>query len=246
MLFCPSRSGLSYRGLGRSANGVGDALTVFALRVAASFRECFVSDAAAIIAAIPQDELTPSVRAALEEFSDRNALLRAALAETRERVGELEALADTDALTPLANRRRFLRDLELVTARAERHGTPGALLWIDLEGLKPLNDRHGHMAGDAALIHVAKLLGSLVRATDQVARVGGDEFALILDHLDHNSAIETADRIGRCIEANPLDLGGTQVALRAAIGIATILPGDRVEDVLSRAHRNVRLAKQDA
>jgi len=202
-----------------------------------------VSDAAAIIAAIPPSELTPAVRAALSEFSDRNALLRAALAETRERVDELEALADTDPLTPLPNRRCFDRELELIAARAERHGTPAALLWIDLQGLKPLNERHGRTAGDAALIHVAKLLGSLIRATDHIARVGGDEFAILLDHLDHNSAIETADRIERCIEANPLDLGGTQVALKAAIGIATILPGDRVEDVLGRAHRNVKLAK---
>jgi diguanylate cyclase (GGDEF)-like protein len=204
-----------------------------------------MSDDLAITASIPTDELTPAVRSALAEYQDRNALLRAALADTRERVAELEALADTDALTPLANRRRFLRELEVAAARAERHATPAALLWIDLEGVKALNDKHGHMAGDAALIHVAKLLASLVRATDHVARVGGDEFGLLLDHLDHNSAIETAERIGRFIQANPLDLGGRYVVLKACIGIATILPGDRVEDVLARAHRNVKLAKQE-
>jgi diguanylate cyclase (GGDEF)-like protein len=204
---------------------------------------CFVSDDAAIIAPIPDSELTPAVRAALAEYADRNALLRAALADTRARVADLEELADTDPLTPLANRRRFLREMEVAAARAERHGTPAALLWIELEGLKAINDKHGHTAGDAALIHVARLLAGLVRATDHVARVGGDQFALVLDHLDHNSAIETAERVGRFIQANPLDLGSNYVILTAAIGIATILPGDRVDDVLARAHRNVKLAR---
>jgi diguanylate cyclase (GGDEF)-like protein len=200
----------------------------------------------AVNAAIPPEEMTPAVRAVISHLSDRNELLRAALAETKARMDELEALADTDALTPLANRRRFLRDLEQAAARAERHGTPAALLLIDLTGLKAVNETHGHTAGDAALIHVARLLAGLVRSTDQVARVEGDKFALILDHLDHNSAIETADRIARCIAETPVELGGTRLALRAAIGIATILPGDGVEDVLGRAHRNAKLAKLDS
>ena len=202
-----------------------------------------MSDAADFAAAFSHDEDHHHPSSA--DVADQNELLRAALADARARVAELEDLADTDALTPLANRRRFLRDLERAVALAERHGTAAALLWIELDDLKPIDRRHGYAAGDAALIHVAKLLGSLVRATDQVARVSGDQFGLILDHLDHNSAIETADRICRCIAANPLDLGGKQVALSASIGIATILPGDTVDDVLGRAHRNVELARAE-
>jgi diguanylate cyclase (GGDEF)-like protein len=78
------------------------------------------------------------------------------------------------------------------------------------------------------------------------ARIGGDEFALILDHLDHNSAIETAERIGRCIATSPLDLAGTLVKLEASIGTATVLPGDTVEDVMQRADRNMYRAKSEA
>jgi diguanylate cyclase (GGDEF)-like protein len=200
----------------------------------------------AVNVAIPPEELTPAVRAAIGALADRNELLRAALAETRARLDEVEELADTDPLTPSANRRRFLRDLEQAAARAERHGTPAALLLIDLTGLKRLNETHGHTAGDAVLIHVARLLASLVRSTDQVARIEGDKFGLILDHLDHNSAIETADRIAHCIAETPVELGGTRLTLRAAIGIATILPGDGIEDVLARAHRNAKLAKLDS
>jgi diguanylate cyclase (GGDEF)-like protein len=176
---------------------------------------------------------------------DENALLRASLAEMRERLEDLERLADTDTLTPLPNRRRFERELQRVVSQANRHGTPAAVLYIDLNGLKRVNDRHGHVAGDAALIHVARLLQALIRTTDVVARIGGDEFGLILDHLDHNSAIETAERISRCIASTPLDLGGTEVRLDAAIGVATILSGDSAADVMNRADRNMYRAKSE-
>lgn len=181
----------------------------------------------------------------LEALIDENALLRASLAEMRERLGELERIADTDTLTPLPNRRRFLRELDRAVGQANRHGTPAAVLYIDLDSLKQLNDRHGHLAGDAALIHVARLLQGLIRTTDIVARIGGDEFGLILDHLDHNSAIETAERLERCIAASPFDVGGAQVPLKVSIGVATILAGDTVEDVIQRADRNMYRAKSD-
>ena len=191
-------------------------------------------------------KIDDEARARCEALADENALLRAALAEMAERVAELERLADTDTLTPLPNRRRFLRELERAVTQANRHGTPAAVLCIDVHSLKSVNDRHGHLAGDAALIHVARLLQGLIRSSDVVARIGGDEFGLILDHLDHNSAIETAERIGRCIASNPVDLGGVQVALQAAIGVATILPGDHADDVVQRADRNMCRAKAEA
>jgi diguanylate cyclase (GGDEF)-like protein len=182
-------------------------------------------------------------QAAQDAMADENALLRASLAEMRERLEELERLADTDTLTPLPNRRRFLRELERSVGQASRHGTPAAVLYIDLDSLKAVNDRHGHIGGDAALIHVARLLQGLIRTTDVVARIGGDEFGLILDHLDHNSAIETAERISKYIAATPLDLGGNRVPLKASIGVATIMAGDSAEDVLRRADRNMYRAK---
>lgn len=184
-------------------------------------------------------------RIADERLRDENDLLRASIAELRGRISELEQIADTDTLTPLPNRRRFLRELERVVSQANRHGTPAAILYVDLDGLKGINDRYGHFAGDAALIHVARLLASLIRTSDIAARIGGDEFALILDHLDHNSAIETAERIGRCIAGSPLDIGGTHVPLDVSIGTATILSGDTTEDVMQRADRNMYRAKLD-
>ena len=176
-------------------------------------------------------------------LDEENALLRASLAEARTRIGELEEDSDRDPLTQLPNRRRFLGELARVVGRAGRHGATGALLFIDLKGLARINEAHGRIAGDAALVHVARLLSGLIRTTDVVARVGGDEFGLILDHLDHNSAIDTADRLARCIAAHPVDLGSVRVAVEASIGTAAILPGDSASEVMQRADRNMKLAQ---
>lgn len=183
--------------------------------------------------------------AAAGRLADENALLRASMAEMRERLGELEGQAERDDVTGLPNRTRFLDEVERVVGHANRHGIPAALLYIDLDGLAQINARHGRIAGDAALRHVARLLSRLIRSTDMLARIGGDQFGLILDHLDHNSAIETAERLARCIVADPLDLGGSRVVVAATIGTATILPGDSVDEVIERADRNMCRAKAE-
>lgn len=176
-------------------------------------------------------------------LADENALLRASLAEARERLQELERSAENDALTGLPGRRRFVEALERAVGQAERHGTPAAILTIDLKGLAAINEGHGRLAGDTALIHVARLLTGLIRSTDLLARVAGGQFGLLLDHLDQNSAIETAERLARCIHGNPVDLGGAVVAAEAAIAVTGILSGDSVEEVLERADRNLARTK---
>lgn len=179
----------------------------------------------------------------LGHLADENALLRASLSHAQARLDELEQLADADALTDLPNRKRFLAEVERVVGQAGRHGTTAALLYIDLKGLHAINDRHGRLAGDAALLHVARVLRDLIRSTDMVARIGGDQFGLLLDHLDHNSAIETAERLARCIAASPVDLGGTEMVVEANIGTTSILPGDSVDEVMRRADQNIQRAK---
>ena len=192
---------------------------------------------------IPAEQLTPEVRAALARLADETALLRAALAETRSRLGDLEESSDVDAVTGLPSDRELERQLERAVSQAVRHGTPAALLTIDLKGLKGINERHGRVAGDAALAHVGRLLKSLIRTSDLAARSGGG-FALLLDHLDPDSAVETGERIVRFIADQPLDLGSVEVPLAATVGVATILPGDSAEDVLQRAERNLERVKE--
>lgn len=192
---------------------------------------------------IPAEQFTPEVAEALNRLAEENALLRAALAEARARVGDLEETSDVDPVTGLPNERELARQLERVASQAGRHGTPAALISIDLRGLKRINERHGLIAGDAALSHVARLLRNLIRTSDVAARTGGG-FKLLLDHLDPDSAVETGERIARVIASQPLDLGSSEVAIEAIVGVASILPGDSGEDVLTRAERNLERVKE--
>ncbi|MGZ8310930.1 MAG: GGDEF domain-containing protein [Allosphingosinicella sp.] len=192
---------------------------------------------------IPAEQLTPEVRAALARLADENALLRAALAEARAQVGDLEEAADSDPVTGLPSSRELERQLDRAIGQADPHGTPAALISIDLKGLKAINQHHGHVAGDAALCHVARLLKGLIRASDIAARTGGG-FSLLLDHLDPDSAIDTGERIAQFIAAQPLDLGSSLVSVGATVGVATILPGDTSDDVLARAQRNLERVKE--
>ena len=183
-------------------------------------------------------------REALSRLSDENALLRAALAEARARLGEAEESGGRDPLTTLVDPRQFIRELERVLSHAARHGTPAALISVDLKDLNGINEGHGRLSGDAALRQVARLLKSLIRASDVAARGAGGSFSRLLDHLDADSALDTAERIARCIAAHPLDVGHAVVPLDVWVSVATILPGDTVEEVLRRAARNRARVKE--
>ena len=171
-------------------------------------------------------------------------LLRAEIARLQREVGrlerkvrELDRLAHHDALVPLPNRRGFERNLSALIDRVTRYGDSGALLFIDVDGLKMVNDSFGHDAGDAALIHVAELLTGGVRQSDCVARFGGDEFAVLLERVDLVQANETATRLTDRIAGTNFTYEGAQIPLSAAIGIAEIRAGDSPEAVLARADR---------
>ena len=177
------------------------------------------------------------------DMAEENRRLRATIDEMQLRLRELEKLADCDTLTPLPNRRAFLREVERVLRSVERYGTPAALLYVDVNSLKSINDRFGHGAGDAALQHVAASLSELVRQTDFVARIGGDEFGLVLDHLDGAAAVDTAERIAASISNVPISIGGSDIIVSVATGMTTIDKGDTVEGVIARADRNMYAAK---
>jgi len=180
------------------------------------------------------------------EPTDENALLRAALADAQRRIRELEQSSQSDGLTPLPTAARFRSELERVIGLAERHGTSAAIVGIELTNLAEVHERHGHFAADAALVHVARLLCGLIRSTDILARTGEARFDLILDHLDHNSAIDTGDRLARCIAENPLDLGHARVKIESAVATTGIMPGDKLDEVLARAERNQAAARAEA
>ncbi|HEU4957720.1 MAG TPA: GGDEF domain-containing protein [Sphingomicrobium sp.] len=174
------------------------------------------------------------------------ARLRAEVLRLESRVEELDRLAHQDALVPLVNRRGMLRELDMMIARHDRHGTPAAMLFVDLNDLKLLNDKFGHMGGDAALMRVAEKLLQGTRANDCVARVGGDEFCVLLDHADEKSALETAERLVDSIACEDCLFEGIPLPLSVAIGVTLIEKGDSPTAVLARADKAMYRVKAAA
>lgn len=135
---------------------------------------------------------------------------------------ELEQLAHYDALTGLPNRRLLADRMQQALARAKRNGSRVALLFLDLDGFKPINDELGHEFGDAALIEVARRLTEVVRASDTLARVGGDEFVYMFADLADDAEDDVANIASKCITmvAKPIELKNSRCSLGVSIGIA--------------------------
>lgn len=174
-----------------------------------------------------------------EALKEEIARLRGEVARLETRCDELDRLACHDVLVPVANRRGLVRQLDMMIARQSRHPEPAALLFIDVDGLKWLNDTFGHAAGDAALIHLAELMLASVRQTDLVARLGGDEFAVLLDHADGHAANETAKRLVEAVAGSDFIHHGRPLPLSVAVGFTVVEQGDTAEAVLDRADQQM-------
>lgn len=154
-----------------------------------------------------------------EDESERVAALLQEVATLKAEVARLSALADYDTLTPTLNRRAFLRELSRAIAYCRRYGGSAAVLYLDLDGFKAVNDRFGHPAGDAALVQVALLLGANVRESDVVARLGGDEFGLLLRRVDAVKAQAKAQALAQAIADEPFRFEGEELRLGGSFGV---------------------------
>jgi diguanylate cyclase (GGDEF)-like protein len=181
-----------------------------------------------------------------ERLIEEISLLRAKVARLQERVEQLDTLAHQDSLINLPNRRGFMRELERLIARVDRYGINAAMLFVDLDGLKMINDTFGHRAGDEALIQVANLLAKGVRSSDVVARIGGDEFGILLEASDENDAHETATRLVDLICTCEFLHDGDALPLSVAIGVGMIDGLDTAEEVMQRADEAMYLRKAAA
>ena len=192
------------------------------------------ADSAAFLG-VPEPELTPAVRGALGTLLTEIDDLRGEVARLKVRLTEVEGLADRDALTPLLNRRALIRELGRVRTFAQRYGSPASLVYFDLDGLKGVNDRLGHAAGDAALRAVAERLLANVRDSDLVARMGGDEFAVILVQADRATAAGKAQALARAIEREPMQFGDWSAPLRVSYGVREITAEADPETIVAEA-----------
>ena len=193
---------------------------------------------------LAETDLTPQVQAALGRLFTEIDELRQEVSRLKTHLTEAEGLADQDVLTPLLNRRAFVRELGRNVAFAQRYGTPASLVYLDLDGFKAVNDRFGHAAGDAALKAVADRLLAQVRESDVVGRIGGDEFAVILVQADHSTALAKADQLVTAVQAEPFQCGDWMTPLRITHGVRQIDPAHTAEEVLAAADAAMFAAKR--
>jgi diguanylate cyclase (GGDEF)-like protein/PAS domain S-box-containing protein len=158
---------------------------------------------------------------------------------------ELVHLASHDFLTGLFNRRRFEDELARTLAQLDLGGAPGAILWLDLDGFKDINDTLGHKSGDYLLGKVARTLSETVRADSVVARLGGDEFAVLIPDIDESAAVVAAQRLVGAISDLQVELDGHTFGTSACVGVV-LYPdhGNDIDDLLSRADMAMYQAKE--
>jgi diguanylate cyclase (GGDEF)-like protein len=193
---------------------------------------------------VPKAEMTPAVQAALKTLLIEVEDLKGEVARLKARLAQAEDLADRDGLTPLLNRRAFLRELGRIGALGQRYGMPASLVYFDLDGFKAVNDRYGHAAGDAAIQAVASRLAAHVRETDILARLGGDEFALVLVQTDQLTAEAKAAALAQVIEAEPFRFGDWTAPIRLSFGVREIDPDAAPETLLAQADAAMFEAKR--
>ena len=148
----------------------------------------------------------------------------------------------TDDLTALANRRHGAHLLEREVALCVRHGRVLALVRVDVDHFKAINDTHGHQAGDQVLAEVARRLAGAVRGGDELARWGGDEFVAILPGTDKPGALRAAERLRAAVAAAPVQAAETELAVTVSVGWAH-WSGDTPDDLLARADSALYRAK---
>jgi diguanylate cyclase (GGDEF)-like protein len=202
-----------------------------------------VSDTTTILG-IPEHELTAHVRAAIMQLMAEVDRLRQELKQSQARIAYLENLADQDTLLPVANRRAFVRELTRMMAFSDRYGSPGSVLYFDINEMKNINDTYGHGGGDAALVHIADMLEKNTRTSDVVGRLGGDEFAVILANADAATASEKAQQLAKAIETTPFIWQGREIKIGVSVGAHTFNSGEKAGDALDAADRAMYERKQ--
>jgi diguanylate cyclase len=159
--------------------------------------------------------------------------------------GKLAALADIDHLTGLTNRRKFFEAISVLRAETGEAVVRqrGALLIIDVDHFKSINDGHGHQAGDEALVHISSMIKRCVRDMDTVARLGGEEFGVLLMEADKTVAQEIAERIRLAIHTTPVTLQTGPVTLSVSIGGSEVWPLQSLAECMRRADLLLYAAK---
>lgn len=187
----------------------------------------------------------PPARSAVMRLAAEVDALAAQLKDSRARIQDLETLVDIDPLTETLNRRGFERELKRSLAYVKRYGTQAALIYIDLDSFKPVNDRHGHNAGDAVLKAAAASLVRNVRASDVVARYGGDEFVVLVWNVNGPAAEAKARALETAIYGTRVQWGSSSFVVGASAGVAVLGPLDTPDEVIAQADAAMYARKRE-
>ncbi len=171
--------------------------------------------------------------------------LRGELRSSEARIERLEKSAHEDALTGLLNRRGFERAFAQAIAYLKRYGGSAALLYLDLDRFKPINDKYGHAVGDVVLQEIARLLLGSVRASDLAARLGGDELVLLLWNLDATQMAAKMHALEALIENASFEVQGSKLAVGVSIGGVMLAPEDDAASALARADAAMYARKKE-
>lgn len=166
------------------------------------------------------------------------------VARLRGQTEQMSHLALTDPLTGLSNRRHLIQQLDREFTRAKRYQRPLSLVYLDLDGFKSMNDRFGHIFGDEILAGVSLQMRSVLRSADMLARIGGDEFAVLLPETDLGGAIRVAEKLRKSLTAYSRRLGPALPTLTFCAGVAQLQEDDQsIDDLLGRADKAQYRAK---
>ena len=171
--------------------------------------------------------------------------LKADIARAERTIAELEARADVDPLLDIRNRRGFERELKRSISYIERYHTEAAVLFIDLDNFKSINDEYGHGAGDEVLKTMAAALVGNVRASDVVARLGGDEFAVLMWNLGEAAAVGKARELENIIDTASITHGAARISFSASAGVAPLRPNSDPAQVLDAADQAMYARKKE-
>jgi diguanylate cyclase (GGDEF)-like protein len=193
---------------------------------------------------IPAKDMTQPVTLAVSALLEKLDDLTHELSRTKENLAEIERLVDVDRVAPVPNRRAFMRRLAWAMAMKERYGHPCSILYFDLNDFKQINDTYGHAAGDMAIRHVSKIFLESLRGSDFMARLSGDEFAVLMYYAEIDDARERGRKIADRIAQSSFMWGKKPLSVTAAYGAYEVGKEDDPETALSNADTAMYLDKK--
>ena len=197
-----------------------------------------------VMLGIPEEEMTPAVTLALSALLEKMDDLNRDLSRTKESLSEIERLVDVDCLAPIPNRRAFMRRLSWSITMHERYSHPSTILYFDINEFKQINDQYGHAAGDLAIRHISQLLSNTMRESDFLARIGGDEFAVIMYYANEDAAKKRGAKIAEKLQKTPFVFNGQHLFVTTAFGYYSIQSGDDAEAALASADMSMYVDKR--